>query len=135
MRQYPVVGPAEGKRTLLSAGLLDFGGSTDTDETVVRLEFLQSLVGIVDESETSGLATTELCAETEDGDLVLVGLVEVGQLLTELILLDVGAVGVEDVPENMLDSIFHTKSMQGTVSIVPSILLDMLAMIAAVSRQ
>lgn len=107
MRQYPVVGPAEGKRTLLSAGLLDLGSSTDTDETVVRLEFLQSLVGVVDKSETSGLATTELCAETEDGDLVLVGLVEVGQLLTELILLDVGAVGVEDVPENMLDSIFH----------------------------
>lgn len=91
---------------MLSAGLLDLGGSTDTDETVVRLEFLQSLVGVVDESETSGLATTELCAETEDGNLVLVGLVEVGQLLTELILLDVGAVGVEDVPENMLERNF-----------------------------
>lgn len=92
---------------MLSAGLLDLGGSTDTDETVVRLEFLQSLVGVVDESETSGLATTELCAETEDGNLVLVGLVEVGQLLTELILLDVGAVGVEDVPENMLERNFY----------------------------
>ena len=91
---------------MLSAGLLDLGGSTDTDETVVRLEFLQSLVGVVDESETSGLATTELCAETEDGDLVLVGLVEVGQLLTELILLDVGAVGVEDVPVTMLECNF-----------------------------
>lgn len=93
---------------MLSAGLLDLGGSTDTDETVVRLELLQSLVGVVDKSETSGLATTELCAETEDGDLVLVGLVEVGQLLTELILLDVGAVGVEDVPTYMLDCRFST---------------------------
>lgn len=32
------------KRTLLSASLLNLSSSTDTDEAVVRLEFLQSLV-------------------------------------------------------------------------------------------
>lgn len=87
---------------MLSAGLLNLGGGTDTDETVVRLELLQSLVGVVDKGETSGLATTKLCAETEDGNLVLVGLVEVGQLLTELIFGDIGAVGVEDIPREEL---------------------------------
>lgn len=87
-------------RTLLTGGLLNLVGGTDADQTVVRLELLQGLLGVVDQSETGALATTVLCAETEDGDLVLVGLVQVGQLLTELILGDVGAVGVEDVPGN-----------------------------------
>lgn len=84
--------------TLLAGGLLDLGGGTDTDETVVRLELLQGLGGVVDEGKAGALTTTVLCAETEDGDLVLVGLVQVGQLLAELVLGDVGAVGVEDVP-------------------------------------
>lgn len=64
----------------------------------MRLELLQGLGGVVDQSEAGALTTTVLCAETEDGDLVLVGLVQVGQLLTELVLGDVRAVGVEDVP-------------------------------------
>jgi hypothetical protein len=85
------------KHTLLSGRLLDLGGHANTDKTVVGLELLHGLVGVVDESETSGLATTVLGAETEDGDLVLVGLVELGQLLAELILGDVGTVGVEDI--------------------------------------
>jgi len=63
----------------------------------VGLELLHGLVGVVDESEAGGLATTVLGAETEDGDLVLVGLVELGELLAELILGDVGTVGVEDI--------------------------------------
>lgn len=64
----------------------------------MRLKFLQGLVGIVNEGEASALATTVLSAETENGDLVLVGLVEVGKLITELVLGDIGAVGVEDIP-------------------------------------
>jgi hypothetical protein len=88
---------SERGRTLLSAGTLDLGAETESDEAVQRLELLHGLGGVVDESETSGLATTELGAETEDGDLVLLGLVEATELLTELILGDVGAVGVEDV--------------------------------------
>ena len=85
------------KHTLLSGRLLDLGGHANTDKTVVRLELLHGLVGVVDESETSRLATTVLGAETENGDLVLVGLVELGELLAELILGDVGTVGVEDI--------------------------------------
>lgn len=84
-------------RTLLSAGLLDLGGLAVADESVVGLELLHGLGGVVDESEASGLATTVLGAETEDRDLVLVGLVELCELGAQLILGDVGTVGVEDV--------------------------------------
>lgn len=66
----------------------------------MRLEFLHGLVRVVDEGEAGALATTVLRTEAEDGNLVLVGLVEVGDLLAEFILGDVGAVGVEDVPGN-----------------------------------
>jgi hypothetical protein len=90
-------------RTLLSAGLLDLGGLAVTDEPVVGLELLHRLGAVVDEGEASGLATTVLGAETEDGDLVLVGLVELGELGAELILGDVGTVGVEDVAVCPLD--------------------------------
>lgn len=62
------------------------------------LELLHGLGGVIDKSEASGLATTELGAETEDVDLVLGGLVEGGQLLAELVLGDVRTVGVEDIP-------------------------------------
>ena len=86
-----------GKHTLLSAGLLDLGSGTDADETVVRLELLQGLAGVVDESEAGALATTVLGAESEDRHLVLLGLVQRAELVAELILGDVGAVGVEDV--------------------------------------
>lgn len=85
------------ERTLLSGRSLGLGGEAHPDESVLGLELLHSLGGVIDESEASGLATTELCAETEDGDLVLGGLVESGQLLTELVLGDVGAAGVQDV--------------------------------------
>lgn len=88
------------KRTLLARRLLDLGGGTNADQTVGGLKLLQGLGGVVDQSEAGGLATTVLGAETEDGDLVLVGLVQVGQLLAELILGDVGAVGVQDVTGN-----------------------------------
>lgn len=86
-----------GKRTLLSAGLLDLGGLANADQSVVGLELLHRLGGIVDESEAGGLATTELCPETENVDLLLVGLVHASQLLTEIILGDVGTAGVKDV--------------------------------------
>ena len=79
----------------------------------MRLELLQGLSGVVDESEPSALATTILRAETENRDLVLVGLVEVGQLIAELILGDVGAVGVEDIPvlRRQLDRRFFSSSI------------------------
>lgn len=61
------------------------------------LELLQGLGGIVHERETGRLAATELSLQTENVDLVLVGLVHLGELGTEFILGDVGAVWVEDV--------------------------------------
>lgn len=87
---------------LLSAGLLDLSSGTDADQAVVRLELLQGLVGVVDEGEASALATTVLSAETEDGDLVLVGLVQLGELLAELVLGDISTIGVEDVHDHLL---------------------------------
>jgi hypothetical protein len=83
--------------TLLSAGLLDLGCLSVADESVVWLELLHGLGGVVEEGEAGALAATELCAETEDGDLVLGGLVQLGELLAELILGHVGARWVEDV--------------------------------------
>lgn len=61
------------------------------------LEFLQSVVGVVDQSEAGGLSATELGAESEDGDLALVGFVELSKLRTKLILGDIGSVGVENI--------------------------------------
>lgn len=86
-----------GRRTLLSAGLLDLRRKSNTDQSVVWLELLQGFRRIVHEGETGCLATTELSLETKDVDLVLVGLVHLGELATEFILGDVGTVGVEDV--------------------------------------
>jgi len=82
---------------LLSAGLLDLRRKSNTDQSVVWLELLQGFRRIVHEGETGCLATTELSLETKDVDLVLVGLVHLGELATEFILGDVGTVGVEDV--------------------------------------
>jgi hypothetical protein len=81
----------------LSAGALDLGSKANADKSVVGLELLHGLGGVVDESEAGGLATTELGAEAENGDLLLVGLVEASKLLTEVLLGDVGTTGVEDV--------------------------------------
>lgn len=84
-------------RTLLSRCALGLGGEADADQSVLRLELLHGLGRVVDEGEASRLATTELGAHAEDGDLVLLGLVHGRELLTELLLGDVGAAGVQDV--------------------------------------
>lgn len=90
------------KRTLLSAGLLGSGGHADADQAVVGLELLHGLRGVVDEGEAGGLATTELGAETESRNLVLLGLVHAGELLAELLLGDVGTAGVQNVTVKFL---------------------------------
>lgn len=87
-----------GRRTLLSAWLLDLACKSNTDQSVVGFEFLQCLWRIVDESETGCLSTTELSLKTEDVNLVLAGLVETGKLFSELVLGDIGTVWVEDIP-------------------------------------
>jgi hypothetical protein len=61
------------------------------------LELLHRLGRLVDEREAGALAATILRPEAEDGDLVLFGLVQLSELGAELVLGDVGAVGVKDV--------------------------------------
>lgn len=85
------------EHTLLSAGTLGLGSHANADQTVGGLELLHSLGRVVDQGKASGLATTELSSQTKDGDLVLLGLVHATKLLTELILGDVGAAGVQDI--------------------------------------
>jgi hypothetical protein len=63
----------------------------------VRFEFLQCFGRVIDQGETSCLSTTELGLETENVDLVLVGLVEFRKLGSQVVLGDVGTVGVEDI--------------------------------------
>lgn len=63
----------------------------------MRLELLHHLMRIVYQREASRLAAPVLSAETEAGNLVFVGFVELGELLAEFVFGDVGAVGVEDV--------------------------------------
>jgi hypothetical protein len=92
------------RRTLLSAGLLNLRCNSDANQSVVRLELLQGLGRVVDQGESGGLSTTELRLETENVDLVLAGLVEFGQLASEVVLGDVGTVGVEDVTTGSLES-------------------------------
>lgn len=90
------------RHTLLPAGTLGLGGKANTAETVEGLELLHRLGRVVDEGEAGGLATTELGAQTEDGDLVLLSLVQATDLLAELLLGDVGTVGVQDVTIRIL---------------------------------
>merc|ERR1712228_547446 len=87
---------------LLPARPLDLRRLPVPHQSVVRLKLLHGLAGVVDEGETGALAATVLSAETESRDLVLVGLVEFGELGAELVLGDVGAVGVEDVNDHLL---------------------------------
>ena len=82
---------------MLSAGTLGLGGKANPDQSEVGLELLHGLGGVVDEGEAGGLAATELGSETEDVDLILLGLVHGAELLSELLLGDVGTSGVEDV--------------------------------------
>lgn len=63
----------------------------------MRLEALERLGGVVDEGEAGALSTTVLGLETEDVDLVLGALVQLAELAAEVLLGDVGSVGVQNV--------------------------------------
>lgn len=106
-------------RTLLSAGALGLGGEADPDEAVLGLELLQGLGGVVDEGEAGGLAATELGAQAEDLDLLLLGLVHGAELLAELILGDVGALGVQDVTGRGQVSLWFCGAMHCAVVVGP----------------
>ena len=75
---------------------------TYADKTVLGLEVLEGFNGIVDQGETGSLTTTKVGLETEDGNNFLVRLVHLGKLLTELILGDGGATGMDDINNHLL---------------------------------
>ena len=93
------------KRTLLSAGLLDLVRLAVPHQSVMGLESLHRLAAVVDEGKARALAATILSPEAEDGDLVLAALVQFGELGAELVLGDVGAVGVEDIATQQCQSL------------------------------
>ena len=84
-------------RTLLPARLLNLCSRPIPHQPIMRLELLHHLMAVVNQSEPSRFASTELRAETETGYLVFVGFVELGKFLTEFVFGDIGAIGVEDV--------------------------------------
>jgi hypothetical protein len=83
--------------SLLSARLLNLSRMPHPHKSVVWFELLHGLDGVVDEGEACRFAATVGSTQAEDIDLVLVGFVDGGELVTEVVLGDVCAVGVEDV--------------------------------------
>lgn len=90
--------------SLLSGRLLNLLLKTVSDESVGWLELLGVSDRVVDETETSGLTTTVLSSETEDRNSILVSLVDTSELLSQLILGDVGSVWVENVNDELESS-------------------------------
>lgn len=63
----------------------------------MSIELLSVFDGIVDESESGGSASSELGLKSVDDDVVEVGLVHLGELLSEVLLLHVGSLGMGDL--------------------------------------
>lgn len=76
-----------------------------TYKTVLGLELLHGLGGVVDQGETGGLAATELCPQAENADLLGSGLVHGGELRSEVILGDAGETRVEDIATQICQSV------------------------------
>lgn len=71
-------------------------------KSVPWLEFFHGFNGVIDQGEACSLAATVLGSHAEDVDLVGVGFVDFGEFRAEVVLGDVGAVGVEDVAGNTI---------------------------------
>lgn len=82
MDQSPTLSKAKEMHihTLLSARLLNLRSSPVPHQPIMRLKFLHHLMAIIDKCEPGALAASVLCSEAEAGDLVLIGLVELGEL-------------------------------------------------------
>lgn len=87
--------------SLLSGWLLNLLSHAVSDQSVGWLESLGVGNGLIHQTETGGLSTTEVGSESEDGDGVFVGLVQFGQSLSQLVLGDIGSVGVQDVDDEL----------------------------------
>ena len=69
----------------------------------MRLKLLHHLMAVVDQGEAGRFSSSVLCPETEAGDLVFVGFVELGEFLAEFVFGDIGSVGVEDIAVNEMN--------------------------------
>lgn len=90
--------------SLLSGRLVDRVGKANSDKSVMWLKLLGISNAVVDETESSGLSSTVLGLESKDGDGVLLGLVDLGELLGQLSTRHVSSVWVDDV-HNKLSSL------------------------------
>jgi len=70
-------------------------------ESEVRLILEEILLVIVNESETSSLATTELSVESIDNNVSSINLELLGEFLSDLFLGDGGSVRVEDINSHL----------------------------------
>jgi len=78
-----LLGPVLALLALLAAdGSL--GAEAHSDETVLGLELLGDVGSVIDEAKARALASTEGGLKAEDGDGLLVGLVQLGELLADL---------------------------------------------------
>lgn len=90
--------------SLLSRSLVSLLGQAVSDQSVGWLESLGVGNGLVDQTETSGLATTKLSSETEHRNSVLVGLVQLRQSGSQLVLGHVWSVWVQHVNDELSSS-------------------------------
>lgn len=83
---------------LLPGGLLGLG-KTVTDETVLGLEALGRVEGVVDQGKARGATTTKSGLEAKAEDGLLVSLVHGGELAADLILGEVSEAGMKDIDD------------------------------------
>ena len=70
------------------------GCETYTSEHLLAVELLSSVKRIIDEGEAGGSATTELGLETENRNVLILGLEGLSKLALDVGLRDVGQLGV-----------------------------------------
>jgi hypothetical protein len=75
---------------------------TYPDEPVLGLKLLLRFLIIVDQTETLGGSTSELGLQAKDNNPLLLGLVQSGELVAELISGQVGSSGVKDGNDELL---------------------------------
>jgi len=73
----------------------------ELSESEVRLVLEEVLLVIVNESETSSLATTELGVESVDNNVSSINLELLGELLSDLFLGDGGSIWVKDINSHL----------------------------------
>ena len=73
-----------------------------SDQPVLGLELLSKVHGVVDESEPSGLATSEVGLESKGEDLVSGAVVHLAELLPDVSLGDGGLAWVKNIHDHLL---------------------------------